>query len=62
MKDFESVALATGDSVNVQHKKPFDIADVDNNAMRLEVIRQFYGLKNKRVIVMLKILCANILK
>lgn len=43
MKDFESVALhtATGETVNVQHKKPFDIADVDNNAMKLEVITQF---------------------
>lgn len=40
MKDFESVALhtATGDAVNVQQKKPFDIADVDNNEMKLEVI------------------------
>lgn len=39
MKDYESVALhtATGEAVNVQHKKPFDIADVDNNAMKLEV-------------------------
>lgn len=43
MKDFESVALhtATGDAVNVQHKKPFDIADVDNNEMKLEVITKF---------------------
>lgn len=40
MKDYESLALhtATADTVNVQHKKPFDIADVDNNAMKLEVI------------------------
>lgn len=43
MKDFESVALhtATDDPVNVQHKKPFDIADVDNNEMKLEVIAKF---------------------
>lgn len=43
MKDFESVALhtAAGETVNVQHKKPFDIADVDNNAMKLEVITTF---------------------
>lgn len=46
MKDFESGALhstttataAMGDAVNVQHKKPFDIADVDSNEMKLEVI------------------------
>lgn len=39
MKDFDSIALHTaiGDSVNVQHKKPFDIADVDNDEMKLEV-------------------------
>lgn len=49
MKDFESVALhtATGDAVNVQQKKPFDIADVDNNEMKLEVIIIFTG-RNKR--------------
>ncbi|XP_031621428.1 probable basic-leucine zipper transcription factor J [Contarinia nasturtii] len=36
MKDFD-LHTATGDSaVNVQHKKPFDIADVDNNAMKIE--------------------------
>lgn len=47
MKDFESVALhtATGDSVNVQQKKPFGIADVDNNEMKLEVIINFMGRK-----------------
>lgn len=55
MKDFESVALhsATGDAVNVQHKKPFDIADVDNNEMKLEVIANLrLNRKNKEVIVM----------
>lgn len=45
MKDFELVALqtaTTGDTVNVQHKKPFDIADVDsNNAMKIEVLTTY---------------------
>lgn len=56
MRDFESVALhsATGNSVNVQHKKPFDIADVDNNEMKLEVIAnlRLINRENKEVIVM----------
>lgn len=40
MKDLHSTpaTAAMGDAVNVQHKKSFDIADVDTNEMKLEVI------------------------
>lgn len=39
MKDFDCVAVSTAapDLVNVQQKKRFDIADVDNNDIKLEV-------------------------
>lgn len=54
MKDFESVAshsttatAAIGDTVNVQHKKSFDIADVDSNEMKLEVIMNALPAKFK---------------
>lgn len=51
MKDFD---LQTGVStVNVQHKKPFDIADVDNNAMKFEVItNNFKGKKTNSKILL----------
>lgn len=58
MKDFDSVALhstttttttaAMGDAVNVQHKKSFDIADVVNNEMKLEVIINCSSRQRKR--------------
>lgn len=50
MKDFEPVAYGAimGDTENMQHKKPFEIADVDNNAMKLEVILKLRQIKTKR--------------
>lgn len=60
MKDFDSVAMhtATGDTVNVQHKKPFDIADVDNNEMKLEVIFSMHGYKKRLTHICIYIVCA----
>lgn len=56
MKDFEAGALhstatttaAMGDAVNVQHKKSFDIADVDSNEMKLEVIMNALAANEKQ--------------
>lgn len=51
MKDFEAGASATaamGDAVNVQHKKSFDIADVDSNEMKLEVIMNALAEQTKQ--------------
>lgn len=39
MRDFETaIAMNTNNVLNVQQKKQFDLADVDNNEMKLEVI------------------------
>lgn len=47
MNNFETanaingIAGGGGGAVNVQHKKQFGLADVDNNEIKLEVISQY---------------------